>query len=669
VLRYCHPSCIRQTLGRLPKTLDETYARVLGQIPEVNQTLAHRLLQCLMVAVRPLRAEELAELLAFEFDAADGSVPRYRADWRPNDQEAAVEAVLSTCSSLIAIVDNHGSHVVQFSHFSVKEFLVSDRLTSSLGDFSRYRIIPGPAHTILAQACLGFLLHLNNPADEESIKDFPLAKYAAEHWVTHAQFEDVASQVKDGMESLFDCDKPYFMAWVGIYNIDKEPYRKSPSGIPTPLYYSSLCGFSDLVEHLTVKHPQHVNAVGGLHEFPLFAALVRDHVGVAEILLEHGANIDIRGKEERAPLHKAIGDVNIVRFLLDHGADINYQQNNLRTPLHLAAYWEQLEVAQVLLGHKADVGSRNNEGKIPIHLLQRVCIGGPARLSLEHGVVMNIRDDDGNTPLHLAMERWKYKCARILLEHGADASVENYVGKTPFHLLFENKYYKERGNHFEYYSFEDELNYNEDDILDLARLLLEHGADVNIRTTNGRTPLHLAAFWGRLELARVLLEHKADVESQDNEGMTPLHVLMEGRCYDKDHVLYLARLLVKHGASVDLRMSQESTVLHKAAFKGWPELVRLFLGHGANPNAEDEQGKTPLYQGSQFQCQWPGVSREESEVRISISRLLLEHGADVNAQKKNNPLHSAAFKGRLEVVQVFLSFFIINKRDHLCSVT
>jgi hypothetical protein len=373
VLRYCHPSCIRQTLGRLPKTLDETYARVLSQIPEVNQALAHRLLQCLMVAVRPLRAEELAELLAFEFDTVGGSVPRYRADWRPNDQEAAIEAVLSTCSSLIAIVDNRGSHDVQFSHFSVKEFLVSDRLTSALGDFSQYRILPGPAHATLAQACLGFLLHLNGPIDEESIKDFPLAKYAAEHWVTHAQYEDVASQVKDGMESLFDCDKPHFMAWARIYNIDKEPYRKSPSGIPTPLYYSSLCGFSDLVKHLTIKHPQHVNAVGGLHEFPLFAALARNHVRVAEILLEHGANIDIRGKEERTPLHKAIGDVSIVRFLLSHGADINCQQNNLRTPLHLVAYWEQLDVAQALLEHKADVGSRNNEGKIPSHLLQRVC--------------------------------------------------------------------------------------------------------------------------------------------------------------------------------------------------------------------------------------------------------------------------------------------------------
>jgi hypothetical protein len=69
VLQHCLTASIRETLDQLPETLDETYARVLSQIPPVNQAHAHRMLQCLMVAVRPLRVEELAELLAFEFGA------------------------------------------------------------------------------------------------------------------------------------------------------------------------------------------------------------------------------------------------------------------------------------------------------------------------------------------------------------------------------------------------------------------------------------------------------------------------------------------------------------------------------------------------------------------------------------------------------------------------
>ena len=175
VLRHCLPASIRQTLDQLPKSLDETYLRMLSQIPEANRAHAHRMLQCLMVALRPLRAEELAELLAFEFDATVGGIPKYRAAWRLYDQ---TQAVLSTCSSLVTIIDEplYGHQIVQFSHFSVKEFLMSNRLTSPLGDFSGYQIHPGPAHTILTQACLGFLLHLDNLNHEESVK-FPLAEY------------------------------------------------------------------------------------------------------------------------------------------------------------------------------------------------------------------------------------------------------------------------------------------------------------------------------------------------------------------------------------------------------------------------------------------------------------------------------------------------------------
>ena len=84
------------------------------------------MLQCLTVAVRPLLVEELAELLAFDFQASNsGGIPTLKEDWRWDDQE---EVVLSTCSSLIAIVRSDGSRVVQFSHFSVKEYLTSPRL-------------------------------------------------------------------------------------------------------------------------------------------------------------------------------------------------------------------------------------------------------------------------------------------------------------------------------------------------------------------------------------------------------------------------------------------------------------------------------------------------------------------------------------------------------------
>ena len=144
-LRHCFPTSVRHMLKELPKSLDETYERILMGINKANHQHAHRLLQCLTVAVRPLRVVELAEVLAVDFGTAPGSeASKLETDWRWEDQE---DAILSTCSSLISIVDEdkdasqdedssrrsshfHSSRAVQFSHFSVKEYLTSPRLSS-----------------------------------------------------------------------------------------------------------------------------------------------------------------------------------------------------------------------------------------------------------------------------------------------------------------------------------------------------------------------------------------------------------------------------------------------------------------------------------------------------------------------------------------------------------
>ena len=144
-------------LSELLKSLDETYLRVLRGIDEANREDVCRLFQCLVVSIRPLRVEELAEVLAVDFDDAEG-IPKLNPDWRWEDQEQSPQAA---CSSLIAIVDTSRSRVVQFSHFSVKEFLTSDRLATSSEAVSCYYVSLEPAHSILAQACLGVLLRLD----------------------------------------------------------------------------------------------------------------------------------------------------------------------------------------------------------------------------------------------------------------------------------------------------------------------------------------------------------------------------------------------------------------------------------------------------------------------------------------------------------------------------
>ena len=125
-LRGCFPPGLRRALEELPKSLDSTYERILLGIENAKRGYAYCLLQCLVVSIRPLRVEELAEVLAIRPDDEEES--EYQSDWRPED---ARHAVFSACSSLIMIVNVDGLPVVQFSHFSVKEFLISSRLANA----------------------------------------------------------------------------------------------------------------------------------------------------------------------------------------------------------------------------------------------------------------------------------------------------------------------------------------------------------------------------------------------------------------------------------------------------------------------------------------------------------------------------------------------------------
>ncbi|KAI9436570.1 hypothetical protein H4582DRAFT_2078189 [Lactarius indigo] len=437
-LRQCLPQCVRRTLNELPETLDETYERVIMEIKKTNQALAYRLLQCLTVAARPLSVAELVELLAFDFNVAKSGIPVLNSDWRWEEQ-----AVLSTCSSLITVVPGHGSSVVQFSHFSVKEFLMSDRLATSMGDISRYYISLKEAHTVMAQACLGALLR--DPDINNSTGAAPLARYAAEHWVSHARVEDVASRIRVGMEYLFDPDKPYFEAWVRLHDVDHISYSGNiPDPVPRarPLYYAALCGFHELVEHFTLKYRQHASARGGHCGTALHSASSAGHLQVVRSLLRHGVGVNVRGGADGTPLlfSSRSGHLDIVQCLLEHGADVGLRDDRHNTPLNWAANGGHFEVVRVLLEHNADVNSQDRHGRSPLH--DAIWGDSPkgncprvVRLLLEHGADVNARDTRHRTPLHLvSMGQSNLDTARILLEHGADIDAEGEKGRTPSEL-------------------------------------------------------------------------------------------------------------------------------------------------------------------------------------------------------------------------------------------
>src|SRR6266850_2211411 len=354
-LRGCQPGCIRHALSELPETLDEMYERMLREIGKANSELAHRLLQCVAVASRPLRAKELAEFFAFEFKP--GSIASFREDLRPEDP---VGAVLSTCSTLLTPVTVDGSVVIQFSHISMKEFLTSNRLAEADDEvLRRYHISMTPAHTLVAQACLGILLHLDETITRDRLDIYPLAEYAARHWFEHTRFENVSEFTEDGMEQLFDPRKPHFSIWIWIcdprYPLSDSERAERPSPPEgTSLHYAAVCGLQGIAKSLVVEHGE-VDSWNDLT--PLHVASSHGYLEVVRTLVEQGADMTAQDNRKKTPLHAASGEgrVDVARFLVEHGADATALDMQGWIPLHWASLGGHVEVASFFIEHGVDL--------------------------------------------------------------------------------------------------------------------------------------------------------------------------------------------------------------------------------------------------------------------------------------------------------------------------
>ncbi|XP_028317118.1 ankyrin repeat and SOCS box protein 4 [Gouania willdenowi] len=186
------------------------------------------------------------------------------------------------------------------------------------------------------------------------------------------------------------------------------------------------------------------------------------------------------------------------------------------------------------------------------------------------------------------------------------------------------------------------------DAVETALVLLEKGAAVN-RTPNGKTPLHVACEVANTDGVALLLAHGAKINSLSLSGHTALHY-----CITRESVDCAKQLILK-GAKVNTASHDtEDTPLHTAARFGVPELVNLFLAHGASVNAVNALHETPIMTAT-F---WAFNSRDQlySTDHHLVCRLLLDHGAEPNLRDEDNKtaLHKAAWNCDHVLMQMLL---------------
>ncbi len=320
---------------------------------------------------------------------------------------------------------------------------------------------------------------------------------------------------------------------------------------------------------------------------PLDVAVVRRQREMARLLLDRGSNVNHRDRNGGYALSFAVsgGDTAIVRMLLEAGADLNYLSLQGTTLLHLAGSRGLWDLADLLIRRGGDINRGNAIGQTPLHLAAY----GNDSTRVAHLVALGARvtvpDSTGSTPLDIAVELGRIPTARALLAAGADVNASFRLGMTPIfwsalrrnaamaRLLMANGADPNRTTR----SGDTPLALAvESKQTELVALLLEGGARATGATgRDSLTPLHRAGIGGRADIARLLLEHGADADAgaKDRDGATPLDFAVR---YGHRSV---ADLLVAHRAAGARWRGTADCGLSGARRLAGGEAAIWFLGH------------------------------------------------------------------------------------------
>jgi hypothetical protein len=420
---------LEDALKGLPKDLDATYDRMLDNIREEDRKRAKCILQLIAVARRPLTVHEVNEALTV--DCEEETIYPKRRMQDPFE-------ILEICSGLLELyryaynyvfetdvfrstedeVDEEtheetAEETLRFAHFSVKEFLVSSRLSRSILPSSFFAIYEPDAHRFATIVCLIYVIS----AVETSAftpKQFPLIQYAARYWYIHVT--GTISEIRESLEynlviKLFDF--PRFRRWLSLYHLDKNEF------VP-PLLSSALFGLVNVTTVLLEKGAN-VNASGGLYGSPLQAASWKGHQEIVALLMEKGADVNAAGGLYGSPLQAASlnGHQEIVALLMEKGANVNASGGLNGSPLQAASWNGHQEIVALLMEKGANI---NAVGGHYGSALQAALLNGHQEivaLLLDKGADVNASGGLYGSALQIASFKGHQEIVALLLEKGA----------------------------------------------------------------------------------------------------------------------------------------------------------------------------------------------------------------------------------------------------------
>ena len=424
-------------------------------------------------------------------------------------------------------------------------------------------------------------------------------------------------------------------AALNLLRAGADPRSRDVDGT-TALHWAAHVGDAVLAKAL-IRAGADVQSQNDYGATPMSAAAEVGSAAVLTELLKAGADVESPNAAGQTALMVAArtGRVDAVQVLLEHGANVNAREQwDGQTALMWAAAQSQPQVVRILLKHgaKPDVRAMQRdwqrrvtaEGRPKdmdhggftalLYAAREGCVAC-ARELVRGKADLNLADPDGVTPLILALVNIHWDLARYLIEAGADVNLWDFYGRAPLYAAVDMNTLP-KGRRVELPALVDTTG------LQVIQMLLDRGANPNAqlklrvphrqvaydRYTEpmlnvGATPLLRAAKAGDIPVVKLLLAHGALPNLPNFNGDTPLmaaagegwiNAPTRGAFYTEDQALQVYALLRAAGADVRARTHFNETALHSASLRGWNEIVKRLAADGAEVNASDRNGLTPL---------------------------------------------------------------------------